>query len=85
MVATNDGGIAQFNLRIGRGRGTPLPAIGDEAWLLNRRRTVVLRVGEHVAKLTLSRSRGAQPPVPLEALAQTVAGRLAARLPVVDG
>jgi hypothetical protein len=96
-VVAMTGGIAQFNLKIGRKHGTPLPGIGDEAWLLNRRRTVITRVGDQVAKLTLSgraepgpagaRSPGqdAPAPVPLEALAETVAGRLAARAPAHQG
>lgn len=65
------------DILIGR-RGTPLEGVGDEAWRLNRGRTVIVRTGSRVAKLTLS-GRGAAglSGIPLDSLAATVADRLA--------
>lgn len=77
-VVAARGAVADLNLRFGR-RGTPLPGIGDEAWLLSRGRTVIVRVGEQVAKVTVTgRGRGsARAPAPMDSLAATVAARLA--------
>ena len=74
LVVTT-GGIASFNVMIGRRAGTRLPGIGDEAWLLNRQRTVVARVGQQLVKLTVNRSGGAGDPGPLPAVAAVVAAR----------
>ncbi len=71
------GGIASFNVMIGRRAGTRLPGVGDEAWLLNRQRTVVARVGGQLVKLTVSRSGTAGDPGRLPAAAAVAAGRLA--------
>lgn len=63
---------------LARRRGRPLPGAGDEAWLLNRGRTVVLRVGGMTAKLTLGGSAARSlPPQVLAQLATTVGERLA--------
>lgn len=70
------GRIADLNLRAGQRSGRPLPGIGDEAWL-RRDRIVVLRVGDQVAKLSVTGRRGVPaPPVPLD-VAAAVASRLA--------
>jgi hypothetical protein len=62
---------------LARRRGLPLPAVGDEAWLLNRGRTAVLRVGELTAKVTIGGSAARSlPPDALPRLAATVAERL---------
>jgi hypothetical protein len=61
--------------------GRPLPGMGEEAWLLNRNRTVVVRVGADVAKVTLSgalNGRARNPDAVLR-LAVVVAARLADR------
>jgi hypothetical protein len=63
---------------LARRRGRPLPGAGDEAWLLNRGRTVVMRVGGMTAKLTLGGSAARSlPPQVLAQLAATVGERLA--------
>jgi hypothetical protein len=63
---------------LARRRGCPLPGAGDEAWLLNRGRTVVMRVGGMTAKLTLGGSAARSlPPQVLAQLAATVGERLA--------
>jgi len=71
-VVAARGAVADLNLRLGR-RGIPLPGIGDEAWLLSRGRTVIVRQGVQVAKLTVT-GRGAPA---LDALAAALAERLA--------
>jgi len=82
------GGIATLNTMICRRAGTPLAGVGDEAWLLNRQRTVVARVGTHIIKLTMSRHSKTSDPHKLPRLAALVASRLPAadtrtkRLPV---
>ncbi|MGH3400550.1 MAG: hypothetical protein ACRDPO_38305, partial [Streptosporangiaceae bacterium] len=81
-VVAARGAVADLNLRFGR-RGTPLPGIGDEAWLLSRGRTVIVRAGAQVAKVTVTvtvtvSGRGAaRAPVPLDRLAAAIAARLA--------
>jgi hypothetical protein len=75
-VVAARGAVADLNLRLGR-RGTPLPATGDEAWLLSRGRTVIVRVGPQVAKVTVSGRGAARAPVPLDRLAAAIAARLA--------
>lgn len=76
-VIVAGGGVAGLNAAIARRMGTPLPGIGDQAWLLNRERTVIVQVGLQVTKLTASKSRPGSLPV----LASVVAGRLAAAAP----
>lgn len=64
---------------LARRRGRPLPEVGDEAWLLNRGRTAVLRVGEVTARVTIGGSAARSlPPGALPRLAATVAERLPA-------
>ena len=75
-VVAARGAVADLNLRLGR-RGTPLPGIGDEAWLLSRGRCVIVRVGAQVAKVTVSGRGAAQAPAPLDRLAAAIAARLA--------
>ena len=73
-VAT--GGIANFNTMISRNAGTPLPEVGDAAWVLNKDRTVIVRVGEQVAKITASGHGLERRPDLLAIAARTVAARL---------
>jgi len=62
---------------LARRRGVPLPGVGDEAWLLNRGRTAVLRAGGLTAKVTVGGSAARSlPPDALARLAATVAERL---------
>ena len=72
------GGFAALNSMIGRCAGRRLTGIGDEAWLVNKSRTVIVRVGAQIVKLTVSRHRAAGPVTSaLVAIAAAVAGRLA--------
>ncbi len=71
-VIVAGGGVASLNTAIARRMGTPLPGIGDQAWLLNRERTVIVQVGPQVTKLTASKSRPGSLPV----LASVIAARL---------
>jgi len=60
-----------------RRRGRPLPGVGDEAWLLNRDRTVIFGVGGLTGKVTVGGSAARSlPPDALTRLAATVAERL---------
>jgi hypothetical protein len=72
-------GVLRGLTSLARRRGRPLPEIGDEAWLLNRGRTAVLRVGGLTAKVTVGGSAARSlPPDALPRLAATVAERLPA-------
>ena len=57
--------------------GHPLPGIGDEAWLVNRNRTLVMRVGALTAKITIGAQGFADTYSVLTGLAPTLAARLA--------
>jgi hypothetical protein len=70
------GGIANFNTMISRNAGTPLPGVGDAAWVLNAGRTVIVRVGEQVAKITASGQGVERRPDLLARAAAAVAARL---------
>jgi hypothetical protein len=74
------GGVAGLNTAIARRMGTPLPDIGDQAWLLNAERTVIVQVGTQVTKLTASKSW----PGSLPALVSVLAARLADAAAVRD-
>ena len=72
-------GVLRGLISLARRRGRPLPEVGDEAWLLNRGRTAVLRVGGLTAKVTIGGSAARSlPPDALPRLAATVAERLPA-------
>lgn len=63
-----------------RRSGRSLPGVGDEAWLLNRDRTVVFRSGELTGKVTLSGTAARLlPPDVLPGQAATLAERLPGR------
>ncbi len=57
--------------------GDPLPGIGDEAWLVNRNRTLVVRVGALTAKITIGAQGLVDTYSVLAGLAPTLAARLA--------
>ena len=57
--------------------GHPLPGIGDEAWLVNRNRTLVVRVGALTAKVTIGAQGHVDTYSVLFGLAPTLAARLA--------
>jgi hypothetical protein len=80
-VTTARGWMAALSRGPARSFGRPLPGLGDEAWLLNGGRTVVVQVGAVVAKLTLSGTPigGTRDPRVVIGLAAAVAARLAAR------
>lgn len=73
------GGFAALNAAIGRRVGHRLPGIGDEAWLLNRQRTVIVRVGERIVKISVNRRRAGRDPAQLCVIAAAVTRRLAAQ------
>ena len=78
IVKAADGALRGLT-SLARRRGRPLPEVGDEAWLLNRGRTAVLRVGGLTAKVTIGGSAARSlPPDALPRLAATVAERLPA-------
>jgi hypothetical protein len=76
IVTVADGFLGSL-ASLARRRGHPLPGVGDEAWLLNRDRTVVLRAGGRTAKVTLGGSAARSlPPDVVTRLAASVAERL---------
>jgi hypothetical protein len=76
-LAVTEGSMASLNEMIGRRAGTRLADVGDEAWLLNKHRTVVARVGRRLVKVTVN-SRGHTGQLDrLPAVAAMVAARLA--------
>ena len=76
IVKVADGFLGSLTALAQR-RGQPLPGVGDEAWLLNRGRTAVMRAGGLTAKVTIGGSAARSlPPDVLPRLAATAAGRL---------
>jgi hypothetical protein len=67
--------LGEIGQRSGRRGGRAVPGIGDEAWQLNRGRTVVFRLGPAYGKVTLS---GHGEPGLVAHLAATAAARLTA-------
>jgi len=53
-VTVADGALGGLSSGPARRFGRPLPGIGDEAWIMNRDRTAVVRVGTLTAKVTIS-------------------------------
>ena len=81
IVTVADGFLGSLS-SLARRRGQPLPGVGDEAWLLNRGRTVVLRAGGLTAKVTVGGPAARSlPPDVATRLAATVAGRLPHQAP----
>ncbi len=86
-VTVAEGALGGLSSGPARRFGRPLPGVGDEAWILNRDRTVVVRVGTLTAKITINDrdSVGSGGPVDsygvLNGLAATLAARLAERVP----
>jgi hypothetical protein len=77
IIVTAADGDRRGLTSLARRRGRPLPEVGGEAWLLNRGRTAVLRVGELTARVTVGGSAARSlPPDALPRLAATVAERL---------
>jgi hypothetical protein len=70
------GGVAKFNTMISSKVGKPLGGVGDAAWLLAKDRTVVVRLGDQVAKITASGADVERRPDLLANLAATVATRM---------
>jgi hypothetical protein len=70
------GGVAKFNTMISSKVGKPLGGVGDAAWLLAKDRTVVVRLGDQVAKITASGAGVERRPDLLANLAATVATRM---------
>jgi hypothetical protein len=74
----NRGAFNAINGAAGRRFGRALPGIGEEAWLLNKDRTVIVRAGLTTVKLTLTGLPPAARAAALIPLARLVAARLAA-------
>lgn len=90
-VTVADGALGGLSSGPARHFGRPLPGIGDEAWIVNRDRTAVVRVGTLTAKIAISgpgftdqsvagRSGPGRYGV-INELAGTIATRLAAHTP----
>ena len=73
------GGIARFNTMISAKTGTPLGGVGDAAWLMNSGRTAIVRLGDQVAKITVSGAGVERRPDLLANLAAAVATRMSQR------
>ncbi len=71
------GSIAAFDAAIGRRLGHRLALIGDQAWLLNRRRTMIVRTGPRTVKITVNHRGRARDPGQVCVIAAAVARRLA--------
>jgi hypothetical protein len=71
------GAFNALNNAAGRRFGRGLPGIGDEAWLLNNDRTLIVRAGLVTVKLTLTGLPPAARAAALIPLARLVAARLA--------
>ena len=90
-VTVADGALGGLSSGPARRFGRPLPGIGDEAWILNRDRTAVVRVGTLTAKVTISGPgftdqsvagrRGPGRYALISELAATIATRLAEHAP----
>jgi hypothetical protein len=90
-VTVANGALGGLSSGPARRFGRPLPGIGDEAWIMNRDRTAVVRVGTLTAKVTISGSGFTDQSVAgrsgpgrygvISELAATIAARLAAHTP----
>src|SRR5262249_57997935 len=75
VIITVADGLLSILTGPARRRGRPLPGIGDEAWLLNRGRTVIFGAGGLTGKVTVDGSAvRSLPPDVLTRLAAPVAG-----------
>lgn len=72
-------GVANLGMKVGQRHGTPLPGIGDGAWLVSEGKSVMMQVGEQVAKITISGKGVVGHPDLMRSLAQKLAPRIAAR------
>jgi hypothetical protein len=73
-VTVTEGRLGEIGQRSGSRGGRAVPGIGEEAWQLNRGRTVVFRLGPAYGKVTLS---GPGEPSLVARLAATAAARIA--------
>ena len=74
----HQGAFSAINGAAGRRFGRTLPGIGEQAWLLNKDRTVIVRAGLTTVKLTVTGLPPAARADALIPLARLVAARLAA-------
>jgi hypothetical protein len=72
-------GVANFGVKVGQRSGTPLPGIGDGAWLVSEGKSVMLQVGDQVAKITISGKGVVGHPGLMQSLAEKLAPRIAAQ------
>lgn len=73
-------GVANFGVKVGQRSGTPLPGIADGAWLVSEGKSVMMAVGEHVAKITISGKGVVGHPDLMRSLAEKLAPRIVAQV-----
>jgi Predicted membrane protein (DUF2207) len=76
-------GVANFGVKVGQRTGTPLPGIGDGAWLVSEGKSVMMQVGEQVAKITISGKGVVGHPELMRSLAEKIAPRIIAQAALV--
>ncbi|HEX9622867.1 MAG TPA: hypothetical protein VF979_00705 [Streptosporangiaceae bacterium] len=72
-------GVANFGVKVGQRSGTPLPGIGDGAWLVSEGKSVMMQVGDQVAKITISGKGVVGHPGLMQSLAEKLAPRIIAQ------
>ncbi|HEY3906779.1 MAG TPA: hypothetical protein VGM14_22925 [Streptosporangiaceae bacterium] len=70
---------ANFGVKVGQRNGTPLPGIGDGAWLVSEGKSVMMQVGEQVAKITISGKGVVGHPELMRSLAEKLVPRIIAQ------
>jgi len=83
-VTVADGALGGLSSGPARRFGRPLPGIGDEAWILNRDRTVVVRVRALTAKITINDRASVNTYEVVSRLAAVLATRLAEHVSLPD-
>jgi hypothetical protein len=72
-------GVANFGVKVGQRSGTRLPGIGDGAWLVSEGKSVMMQLGEQVAKITISGKGVVGHPDLMRSLAEKLAPRIIAQ------
>jgi hypothetical protein len=72
-------GVANFGVKVGQRSGTPLPGIGDGAWLVSGGKSVMMQVGGQVAKITISGKGVVGHPELMRSLAEKLVPRIIAQ------
>ena len=79
-LAVNRGAWPALGKMLSSKAGSPLPGVGDEAWLLSKDSGVAVRVGDQIAMLKVTGQATERPPDLLAQVARTVAARLSGQL-----